>query len=106
MTRDRRWKAGMSNTVSGVEFRVTEGKKFPGDLRLDVYSCRDRRWVPVEMPLAFYLCDFLTENEQARRDYMGHWRQNGDMYFMRACVGAVKHGWRFAADLLKEQRAS
>ncbi len=104
MSLPRRWAAGISNVVSGIEFSVKEGNKFPGDLRLEAYSVRDRRWVPVDMAVAFYLVDFLTENEEARREYMGHWRQNGDMYFMRSCVTAVREGWRVAADEVTAQR--
>jgi len=56
------------------------------------------------MEMAFFLVDFFTENEQARRQHMGHWVQNGDRYFLSKCIEAVRHGWRKAADELKRQR--
>jgi len=90
-------------TIDGIDLITSQGSKFPGDLRLDVRGT-DGQWRPVTMAMAFFLIDFFTENEQERGQYEGHWRRNGDMYFIDACIGAVRDGWRAAADKVRRQR--
>ena len=99
---ERRWEAGFRDDVSGLTLRTVPGKKFPGDLKLEVWT--GTTWYPVKMELAFYLADFFTENEQERKAHMNFWRLNGDYYFMKRLFGAVKNGWRVEADRIEQQR--
>jgi hypothetical protein len=99
----RRWSAGKELRVSGLPLRTRQGDKFPGDLRLDGYI--EGAWVPVKMELAFALCDFFAENEDEMRRYRSYWRQNGQRYFMAACVDAIRDGWEPAAAKIERQRA-
>jgi hypothetical protein len=94
----------MTTTISGIDLMIEEGTKAPGDLRV-LARGSDGQWRPVHMALALYLVDFFTENEEHLRTHRGHWRQNGDTYFLRKCIQAVRHGWRSVAEEIRRQRA-
>lgn len=89
----RRWEPNKTYRVNGLQLRVVPGRKFAGDLRLDAFIGGE--WRNVEMALAFFMVDFLAENEQARyhADPKLGWRQNGDRYFLSKCIAAVRDGW-------------
>lgn len=90
-------------TLQGIDLRIVEGRKFPGDLRLEHYA--NGSWQPTKMEIAFFLVDFFAENEDVRRHYMGEsWRENGQRYFMKKCWAAVRNGWRSVAAEIERQR--
>jgi hypothetical protein len=90
-------------TIDGIDLTTSQGDKFPGDLKLRVRGS-DGQWRDVHMALALYLVDFFTENERERRPHMGYWTQNGDTYFVRECIAAVRDGWRSVAERIERQR--
>lgn len=98
----RRWKPDRMYNVSGIDLRIAEGIKSPEDLRLEVLTSDG--WRPVDMALPFFMVDFFTENERYLNPYRGHWRANGDSYFMRKCIEAWKKGWRVPTDEIERQR--
>jgi hypothetical protein len=89
--------------ISGIDLRITEGSKCPGDLRLEVWTA-DERWRPLEMGFTFLTVDFFAENEKNRQQYESFWRQNGDRYFIDRCIAAWRHGWRAVVDELERQK--
>lgn len=93
----------MTATISGIDLRISQGSKSPDDLRCDARGS-DGQWRPVHMALGLFLVDFFTENEEHLREHRGHWRQNGDTYFLRKCVMAVREGWRAVAEEIERQR--
>ncbi len=92
----------MTYSIQGIDLRIVQGRKFPGDLRLEHRV--GSQWVPTEMQLALFLVDFFAENERARQPYVSYWRENGDTYFITECIQAVKVGWRVVADRIRRQR--
>jgi len=56
------------------------------------------------MELAFALIDFFAENEDHLRGQRSYWKQNGQRYFISACINAVRHGWRGESARLERQR--
>lgn len=100
----RRWHSNQRSRISGVDLLIEDGTKVPGDLRLMVRGS-DGMWRAVDMALAFYLVDFFTENEDNIRLHRGHWRQNGQRYFLSKCIQAIRLGWRNVADEIERQRA-
>lgn len=89
-------------TIKGIDLRITEGKKFPGDLVLEQWN--GLSWVAIPFDVTFLQVDFFSENERLRAEYEDGWVQNGDRYFWSQCMDAVRHGWRHAADKLARQR--
>ena len=100
--KQRRWEAGRRYDLSGLRLRTMPGEKFPGDIRLDVWT--GQGWRAVEMALGFFLVDFFTENEQERKAFMDGWRFNGDVYYLDRCYAAVRDGWIIEAERIKRQR--
>lgn len=98
----RRWRANERYHVSGVDLRISRGKKAPDDLRVDVWD--GDTWIPVGMDLVFFLVDFFAENEDYLRNYRSHWKQNGQRYFLSQCISAVRNGWRVPSALIRRQR--
>jgi hypothetical protein len=92
----------MRFNLQGIDLRIVQGEKFPGDLRLE-HRTREG-WVPTKMSLALFLVDFFAENEQERRLFMSFWKHNGDTYFLDKCVRAVKVGWDVVASEIDAQR--
>jgi hypothetical protein len=97
------WKNGMEETIDGIEFRVSRGTKFPDDLVLWARGT-DGRWRMVHMDLAFFLVDFLADNEDRRTPHVSFWKVNGQKFFMTACWDAARNGWQAAAAKLARQR--
>lgn len=93
----------MTYTIDGIDLRIAQGDKFPGDLVMWARGS-DGQWRMVHMTLAFFLVDFLADNEDRRTPYVSYWRQNGQRYFLSACVDAVRHGWQKAAQKVARQR--
>jgi len=98
----RRWVGGEYIVVAGLPFRVIEGRKAPGDLRLEWGP--DSSWQPVPMAAAFLLVDFFTENEDHLTAFRPHWSSPGGDWFMGELQRARHHGWQSATALLMEQR--
>jgi hypothetical protein len=98
----RRWHAGDRETVSGVDFRVTQGRKAPTDLRIEWRTASG--WMPVDMAAVFVLVDFFADNERALQEYRPHWRVDGDVYFLRNVKQAGVKGWRHPSDELRKHR--
>lgn len=92
----------MDYTIQGIDLRIRDGKKFPGDLV--VQHRVGTTWHDTRMELALFLVDFFAENERARQPYVSYWRENGDTYFITECIQAVKLGWRVVADRIRRQR--
>ena len=100
----RRWEAGWTDNVSGIEFRIVEGRKEPGDLRMEWRTAGG--WLPVKMSAVFMLTDFFVENEQHLKQFRPHWTETGADYFFRFLSMAVQDGWTAAAGQLEEQRVA
>ena len=98
-----RWQPDMTYTIDGIDLRISQGDKFPGDLVLWARGS-DGQWRKVKMTLAFFLVDFLSDNEDRRREHVPFWRQNGQSYFLKACVDAARSGWRKASEKVARQR--
>jgi hypothetical protein len=92
----------MTENVQGIDLRITEGTKAPGDLRLEARI--GGQWVPLKMDLALFMVDFFAENERHIQPFRPYWRQNGDRYFLSKCVEAVRDGWRKVAAETERQR--
>jgi len=92
--RYERFVAGDTFASCGMHFRIVEGKKKPGDLRLDWYA--DRAWRPVTFEPLFYMTDFFHENEER---LFPPPQYKGGEYVMKALRRAVNHGyvaaWRY-----------
>ncbi len=102
MTSRRRWAPGQVVNAEGVFLRVMKGDKSPDDLRMDIRLGGE--WVAVRMSLAFALVDFFAENERHLQPVNPHWRVNGDTYFMRECVNAMKNGYDAPTSKIRRQR--
>ncbi len=100
-TTETRWPETL--TIDGIDFHIEDGTKFPGDLVLSARGS-DGVWRKVRMELAFFLIDFIADNEERRSDHMSYWKWSGKRYFMDACWQAAKGGYRNAADKVKRQR--
>ena len=98
----RRWTEGERIEIGGIVMRVRHGDKFPGDLVLEQWN--GRQWCRVKMAHALALIDFLTENERERRNFMSFWKENGDTFFLKHVVSAVRDGWRPVAESIERQR--
>ncbi len=97
------WLVDSPFNVDGLEFVVRNGDKFPGDLVLWVRGS-DGRWRMAHMSLPFMMIDFMADNEDRRRHHVSYWRENGQRYFLAACIDAVQHGWREATEKIVRQR--
>lgn len=98
----RRWTAGSSATISGLEFRVVDGNKEPGDLRVEWRTATG--WQPVEMAAAFYLVDFFVDNEDHLKQFRPHWTETAADFFFGHLWMAVKKGWTEARDTVVRDR--
>lgn len=103
----RRWKVGDKGMVSGIPYRIVQGRKAADDLVIELYA--NGRWRRVGMEVGFLLADFFADNEdrvlypndRARRVAAG-----GGEYYMSECWRAVKDGWQSAAQKLRLERAA
>lgn len=101
----RTWRAGQQVIVSGIPFRVREGRKAPGDLRLE-WLTPDEGWKPVEMAATGLMTHFFVENEEHLRQFRPHWQQTGRDYFIAFLNDVLDRGWAAAVATLKEQQAA
>lgn len=100
----RRWQAPWFRVIDGVAFRVIEGKKEPGDLRVEWRT--PAGWKPITMAPIAMLVEFFIENEEHLRQYRPHWRQTGHDFFMAYLETAFREGWEAAyASILADREA-
>jgi len=92
----RRFNAGEYFNVSGIEFRVEQGRKHPDD-RVLLWWSQEYGWKPIEMTVGFLLADFFFENEEVLYPKPA---KGGD-YYLDACEVAARNGWRQADEQLK-----
>lgn len=97
----RRFAAGYSAHISGIPFRVVQGRKSADDLKLEWLT--DRGWVPVDMAAGGLLADFFYENEH--RLYT-HPNALGGEKYMRFLQDCVRLGWQEAMDKLVDEKAA
>lgn len=98
----RRWKGDEDFDIGGVRLRVRPGDKFEGDLVMEQWN--GYRWCRVKMAHALCMTEFLAENERERRNFMSFWKANGDTYFVRHVVAALREGWRPVAERIERSR--
>lgn len=99
----RRWSVGWTGVVAGIRFRVLEGRKAPGDLRLQNFTT-SAGWVDTPMALNFMLTDFFCENEDHLKSYRPTWRKSGAAYHFEKLSKSVREGWESAETELRTQR--
>lgn len=102
----RPWQAGMSfRTGDGLEWRVSQGAKTPGDLVLEVRTRAG--WSRIKMQTGFLMADFLWDNETRLRDegYFPPSAEGGD-YYLRHLRIAATDGWEVASGRLDGERAA
>jgi hypothetical protein len=98
----RRWKAGDRYEFNGITVAIYPGDKGPGDLVAKWWT--GSRWLPIPMSFGQFLADFFSENEKVLAEQRGHWRFNGDTYYLRSLHEAVKRGWQVPAGRTAAQR--
>lgn len=86
--------------MDGVRFRVTEGRKAAGDLRMEWLGASGE-WQPMTFLPVFALCDFFYENE----DVLYPPPAKGGDYFRQAVCFAMRDGWRIQADRLRGEKS-
>lgn len=101
MTAPRRWQAGQTFAVNGLEFRVRGGRKGLGDLVLDYHL--PSGWSPVPMAVTFLMVDFFYENEHHLYPPP---RYAGGEYLFRRLRLATRSGHEMATRLLDDEKAS
>jgi hypothetical protein len=101
---ERRFQAGEAYRIPPMEYRIVNGKKGPGDLRLDWrYSDDEGRispWRPVELDHVALIVDVIADNE----NYLYPPPAAGGAYVVRFVRTAFKEGWRKARHDLHLQR--
>jgi hypothetical protein len=90
--------AGDAGIAGGVNWRIVEGSKAPGDLRIDWYV--NDRWQPVLMDTVFVVLDLICQNE----DFLYPYPQKGGLLPLEACAKARLHGYEYASGWLHLQR--
>ena len=90
----RRWTSGTEVTFSGMAFRVAEGSKEDGDLRIEWGT--PGGWRPIEMGVAALLTDFFIENEDVLKQYRPHWRRTAAEFWFEFLSHANREGWEAA----------
>ena len=98
----RRFTAGERHDINGVAIRVREGNKFTGDLVMEQWNGRE--WRRVMMEHALLMTAFLAENERERRNHMSFWKENGDTFFLKHVIAAVREGWQPVAARIAASR--
>lgn len=92
--RYERFVIGQTFQSCGIHFRIENGKKMPGDLRLDWYTTNG--WTAVTFEPVFFMTDFLYENEDWLHPRP---REKGGEYLFQGLRRAIKHGhasaWRY-----------
>jgi hypothetical protein len=97
----RRWQPGDDLMLDGIRYRVTNGRKGPTDLKLEMRA--PDLWLPAPMSAGFVLADFFHENEDGL--YPPPRYEGGDM-FLAWCALAALHGWRRPFNKLEQARAT
>lgn len=107
MNRPRRFAAGQTFRVDGLDYRIRAGHKLrrtdaaPGyDLVLEVRTTRG--WTPVSMVAGFLAADFYFENESALSPPSAGY--DGGQRYCDYVVEAIDQGWRHARDHLERDR--
>jgi len=96
----RRFHDGYMEEISGLPFRVRQGRKHENDLVLEWHT--GDSWRAIDMRAGFLLADFFYENEHVLYPPPA---QGGEKY-RRAMERAIQRGYDEAtAELLKEKRA-
>lgn len=85
----------------GIEYRVVQGRKAPGDMRLDI-RVKGSAWVPVPMNLGALLADFHFQVEDILYP-RGCGLQGGEKY-MRFLRTAVNEGHEAASGSLYREK--
>ena len=90
--------AGDTFHISGVDFRILDGRKGDGDQRIEWLTRHG--WVPPDMAVAFVLADFFDQNEEAISKNPEHrfWAHGGAAFFSGYLNLALEAGWRKARD--------
>lgn len=96
----RRFSAGDTFRMSGMDFRVRQGRKAPDDIVID--WCTSSGWVPIGFDVLGLLHDFFYENEEvlypSPMGYMGGAKVTDFERF------AVKHGHDAAIHRLESEK--
>lgn len=98
---ERRFHAGDTFNIDGVDYRVVKGKKAIDDLRLDWWQAGS--WRPVTLDHAALIVDMIAENEDVLYPPP---RFKGGQMVMEFVQRARKHGWGAARSTLHQQRAN
>ena len=89
----------MNGHFGGIYWRIVEGRKKPGDLRLDM---RAPSWTAVPMALGFLEADFYFQNENHLYPPEDGF-QGGERY-MNFLRGSVYLGWQAAVAQLELEK--
>ena len=95
----QRWRIGQSFDLGGIRFQVSEGKKAPGDLRLDWLTTDG--WRPIPFSVSFLLADFHYYVEDILYPRGG--RLGGEK-FLREMSIAGRKGWQVAQERLNAEK--
>jgi hypothetical protein len=98
----RRFNEGQTFEFASLLFRIVEGTKAPGDLRLEWRTMYGWRAVPLSA--VQFMADFFADNEKHLTQYRGHWHMWGDSYFLRSVFRSARNGWESEANLPATQR--
>jgi len=103
MSEQRRFHAGEMFRIPPMEYRIVNGKKGSGDLRLDWrYSDKGRisPWRPVELDHVALIVDAIADNE----NYLYPFPAAGGAYVFKFVKTALRDGWNKARHDLQLQR--
>lgn len=95
---NRRWHPGQTVEISGVTFRVVQGRKGPADLRLE-WLTSSGSWRPVDMAAGGLMADFFYENESYL--YPDH---KGGRKYLDYLREAAQFGWDKAQATLRLEK--
>jgi hypothetical protein len=94
----RRWVAGMTIAIAGLNFRIRAGYKREGDLALEWET--PTGWRAVPMAAGFLIADFLYENE----DELYQPPAEGGRYYLRHVEMACEIGWEAVQEKLRAEQ--
>jgi hypothetical protein len=94
----RHFQVGDAGIAGGVNWRIVEGRKAPGDMRLEWYV--NERWQPVSMDTIFVAVDVICQNE----DFLYPYPARGGQLLIRAIGDARLYGYEYASGWLALQR--
>jgi hypothetical protein len=96
--RKRQLAAGDAGVAGGVNWRIVEGRKAPGDLVIEWFVAD--RWLPVSLDIVFVAVDLICQNE----DFLYPYPQRGGLYVLDALGYARREGYEAATGWLARQR--